>query len=111
VTGDRLDEWLATHGEPSVDLTDATREDLLDYKRSREGRVKVTSWQAKSGPIGVFYGYAKSAGWTDVDPAAMGHGTRRRNTFRGRALITRHIRFLTWPRRWLIVGGVRNRSY
>jgi hypothetical protein len=70
VTGDRLDEWLATHGEPSVDLTDATREDLLDYKRSREGRVKVASWQAKSGPIGVFYGYAKSAGWTDVDPAA-----------------------------------------
>jgi hypothetical protein len=49
----------------------------------------LTGRLVKSGPIGVFYGYAKSAGWTDVDPVAVGHGTRRRNTFRGRALTHR----------------------
>jgi integrase len=107
LTGHRLDEWLGAHGEPSVDLTDATRQDLLDYKRSREGRVKVTSWQAESGPISVFFGYAKSAGWIDVDPVPR-WGARRRNTFRGRPLVARQIRFLTEPQlRLFLRAGLR----
>jgi len=107
LTGGQLDEWLAAHGEPQVDLTEATRQDLLDYKRSRDGCVKATSWQAESGSISVFYGYAESAGWIDIDPVPR-WGTRRRNTFRGRALVVRQIRFLTEPQlRLFLRAGLR----
>jgi hypothetical protein len=54
LTGDRLDEWLTAQGEPLADLTDATRQDLLDYKRSRQDSLKATSWEAESGPISLF---------------------------------------------------------
>jgi integrase len=110
LTGDRLDEWLAAHGEPLADLTDATRQDLLDYKRSRQSLVKATSWQAESGPISVFFDYARSAGWITADPVPR-WGGRRRNTFRGRALVTRQIRFLTEPQlRLFLRAGLRGEA-
>jgi integrase len=80
--------------EPLLDLTDVTRQDLLEYRRGRQEAVRDTSWQAESGAVSVFFGYAKSAGWMDADPVPR-WGARRRNTFRGRAVITRQVRFLT----------------
>src|SRR5260370_3555464 len=94
-------------GECLVDLTDVTRQDLLDYRRSRQAVVKATSWQTESGQISVFFGYAKSAGWVSADPVPR-WGAHRRNTFRGRSIVTRQIRFLTQPHlRLLLCAGLR----
>ncbi|HEY2579463.1 MAG TPA: hypothetical protein VGI74_24400 [Streptosporangiaceae bacterium] len=90
-----------------ADLTDVTRQDLLDYRRSRQDLVKDTSWQAESGAVSIFFGYAKSAGWIEADPVPR-WGARRRNTFRGRAVATRQIRFLTEPQlRLFLQAGLR----
>jgi integrase len=90
-----------------ADLTDVTRQELLEYRRARQNAVKDTSWQAESGAISVFFGYAKSAGWIETDPVPR-WGARRRNTFSGRAITIRQPRFLTEPQLCLFLrAGLR----
>jgi len=90
--GVTVQEWLAGHGEPKLDLTDATRADLNAYRESRAAFVQQQSWKTEAGCLSGFFRYATETGWIDTDPVSRWAG---RNTFAGRAVENRTIRFLT----------------
>lgn len=85
-------EWLAENGEPRLDLTDATRADLNAYRQARLSVVQQQSWKTEAGCLSGFFRYATGMGWMDTDPVSRWAG---RNTFAGRGVENRTIRFLT----------------
>lgn len=87
-----VDDWLREHGEPRLDLTAATRADLNAYKASRELDVQRQSWKTEAGCLSGFYAYATEMGWIDRDPVSR---WGKRNTFAGRAVVNRAVKFLT----------------
>lgn len=87
-----VEDWLREHGEPRLDLTDATRADLNAYKASRELEVQRQSWKTEAGCLSGFYTYATQMGWIDRDPVSR---WGNRNTFAGRAVTNRTVKFLT----------------
>jgi hypothetical protein len=42
--GEPVQDWVARHGEPQVDLTGVTREDLIAYHDSRLREVDSATW-------------------------------------------------------------------
>lgn len=87
-----VEDWLRENGEPRLDLTDATRADLNAYKACRELVVQRQSWKTEAGCLSGFFRYATEMGWIDRDPVSR---WGQRNTFAGRAVTNRVIRFLT----------------
>lgn len=87
-----VEDWLREHGEPRLDLTAATRADLNAYKASRELDVQQQSWKTEAGCLSGFYTYAAQMKWIDRDPVSR---WGKRNTFAGRAVTNRTVKFLT----------------
>lgn len=79
-----VEDWLAANGEPQVDLTDATRDELKAYAAAREKTLARSSMQTEMGCIANFYRYAVESNWVDSDPIPRWNG---RNT-----LIPRGVR-------------------
>lgn len=84
VEGMSVVDWLEANGEPHVDLTDATREDLKSYAKRRSEHLKLTSLQTEFSCLANFYRYALASGWIERDPIPRWNG---RNT-----LIPRGVR-------------------
>lgn len=60
-------EWLAGHGEPWLDLTDATRADLNAYRQARLSVVQQQSWKTEAGCLSGFTGMPPGwGGWTPI---------------------------------------------
>lgn len=77
-----------------VDLTAATRADLVAYRDFRRPGLAPTSWNGELSVLAGFYSYAKRRGWVDFDPVPR-WGARQRNTLRDRVNEHRRERFLT----------------
>lgn len=76
-----------------VDLTAATRADLVAYRDHRRPGLAPTSWNGELSILGGFYRYAKTSGWIESDPVSR-WGSRQRNTLRDRVNEHRRERFL-----------------
>ncbi len=72
--GISVTEWLERNGEPKVDLTDATRDDLKIFAARRAEVVAQTSLQTEVSCIANFYRYAAASGWMDADPIPRWNG-------------------------------------
>lgn len=92
--GQDVDEWWAANGEPKVDLTDATRGDLVAYRDSRKPHLDPGSLETEMGCISAFFRYAIAIGWMDSDPIPR-WGSRQRNMLLPRARKQRVSKFLT----------------
>ncbi|GAA1621736.1 tyrosine-type recombinase/integrase [Georgenia ruanii] len=89
-----VEEWLATHPEPRVDLTDATAEDLVAYRDARRAEVRASSWNTELASVSGFYDWALAAHLIERSPIPR-WGQRRRNTLAARERLVREPRFLT----------------
>lgn len=95
--GEDLDTWLADHGEPKLDLTDATRDDLSDYRDHRgDAGIKASTLNNELSALSGFYRYAHKRKWITTDPVPR-WGTRERNTLLKRSREQRVEKFLTLP--------------
>ena len=77
--GTPVDDWIADHGLPMVDLTAATRDDLVAYKAARTQEVKAATWNNDLSSLSGFFDYAVRTGWIDRNPIPR-WGSQRRNT-------------------------------
>jgi integrase len=99
--------WIAEHGEPRIDLTDITREDLRAYHDHRRKTVSAQSWNTEMNSIAGFFTHALQRGWIDHDPRPL-WGRHRRDTLRDRVATHRQIKFLTEPQlRTFLQHGLR----
>lgn len=97
-------DWVALHGEPKVDLTDASRADLQAYVSARAKTLAPTTLQTEASCLINFYRYAVEKGWMDYDPVPRWNG---RSTLAPRAnRVSRVSKFLTGPQttHFLTVG-------
>jgi integrase len=94
VAGQSAEEWIRLNGEPKIDLTDATRSDLVAYRRSRERSIELSSLATEMGCISAFYRYAAAKSWMPANPVPYWGG---RNMLIPRQAKIRHARFLTAP--------------
>lgn len=93
-------------GRP-VDLTAATRADLLAYRDVRQPVLAPTSWNGELSIFSGFFRYAKTQGWIGLDPVPR-WGTRQRNTLRDRVNEHRRESFLTEAQtRFFLEVGLR----
>lgn len=87
--------WIDTNGEPKVDLTDATREELQAYAAARRERLASTTLQTEFGCLNNFYRYAVESNWVERDPIPRWNG---RSTLIPRNIRTSRVsKFLTAP--------------
>ncbi len=102
----RLLMFLREH-QGLVDLTAATRTDLVAYRDHRRPSLAPTSWNGELSILAGFYSYAKASGWIDSDPVPR-WGSRQRNTLRDRVNEHRRERFLTEAQsRFFLEVGLR----
>lgn len=73
-------------------MTDPSRADLNAYRASRALFVQEQSWKTEAGCLSGFYQYAAESGWIESDPVPR---WGKRNTFSGRGVTNRTIKFLT----------------
>lgn len=90
-TGQPVEDWLAENGEPKVDLIEATREDLVGYRDSRQGAVEFTTLDTEMGCLSSFFRYATAMHWTAADPTPRWGD---RNTLMSGQRKVRQARFL-----------------
>jgi integrase len=103
--GQAVEDWLGKHGEPKIDLIQATREDLVGYRDSRKGAVEFTTLDTELGCLSSFFRYASSMGWVRVNPFPSWAG---RNTLTSGKRKVRQARFLTAPQTaHFIAAGLR----
>ncbi|KUG55498.1 hypothetical protein AVL61_05025 [Kocuria rosea subsp. polaris] len=92
-----LNIWLADHGEPTLDLTDVTRDDLFEYRKHRQNfGIKGSTLNNELSALSGFYRYALDRGWITTDPVPR-WGTKKRNTLITRSREQRVEKFLTLP--------------
>lgn len=103
-----LDTWLADHGEPTLDLTDATRDDLHAYKEHRQDAgIKPSTLNNELSALSSFYRYALERDWISVDPVPR-WGARKKNTLIVRTREQRVEKFLTLPQaKHFLEAGLR----
>lgn len=103
-----LDTWLGDLGEPKLDLTDATRDDLLDYRDHRlKAGIKSSTLNNELSALSGFYRYALDRSWIATDPVPR-WGTRKRNTLIARSREQRVEKFLTLPQsKHFLEAGLR----
>lgn len=95
--GQALDTWLADYGESKLDLIDATRDDLLDYRDHRlKAGIKSSTLNNELSALSGFYRYALDRNWIATDPVPR-WGTKKRNTLIKRTREQRVEKFLTLP--------------
>jgi integrase len=87
-----IESWLLAHGEPNIDLTDASRADLIAYRDSRRGSIEATTLDTEMGCLSSFYRYAAACGWITNDPIPRWNG---RNTLLTGHRKVRQARFLS----------------
>lgn len=92
LAGQPLAEWLTDNGEPKVDLTDATRDDLVAYRDSRSRAVEFTTLDTEIGCLTSFYRYATASHWIPVNPVPFWGA---RNSLMSGKRKVRQARFLT----------------
>ena len=103
--GETVQDWIARHGEPKVDLTEVTRADLTAYHDSRRREVDPTTWDQELGRLGSFFRYATARKWMPLDPTPRWAG---RNTLRDGNRKVRMSKFLTPPQAaHLLAYGLR----
>jgi integrase len=103
--GVTTEQWLAENGEPKVDLTDATRYDLVAYRDARALLLEPSSLRTEMGCISAFYRYAHQKRWIATDPVPR-WGEANRNTLLPRTRRARVEKFLSeaQTRHFLEVG-------
>ncbi|CAN5132055.1 hypothetical protein BH09ACT11_BH09ACT11_15520 [soil metagenome] len=90
-----VEEWLAVNGEPQVDLTDATRNELKAYAAARTNTLALSSLQTELSCMANFFRYAVESKWVDSDPIPRWNG---RNTLIPRGVrASRVSKFLNGP--------------
>jgi integrase len=92
--GSSPEAWMELHGEPKVDLTSGTRDNLISYRDARSRVVEPSSLRTELGCISAFYDYATKSGWLTSDPVPR-WGAARRNTLLPRTLRPRVEKFLS----------------
>jgi integrase len=101
------EQWLAENGEPKVDLTDATRHDLVAYRDARALLLEPSSLRTEMGCISAFYRYAHQRGWIATDPVPR-WGQANRNTLLPRTRRARVEKFLSEAQtRHFLEAGLR----
>lgn len=58
--GQNTQEWLSAHGEPHVDLTDVTREDLIYYRDTQQLEIAPSTLAGELQRLSSFFIYARS---------------------------------------------------
>jgi integrase len=84
---------ISAFGELKVDLIEATRSELVNYKLSRSARSSTTV-ATELGSVSAFFRFAKSAGWIAVDPVPR-WGRNQRNTLMPNIRRKRSPKFLS----------------
>jgi integrase len=86
--------WMEVHGEPKLDLTDATRDSLISYRDARAPLVEASTLRTELGCITAFYSYATKTGWVNSDPVPR-WGAAQRNMLLPRTHRPRVEKFLS----------------
>jgi site-specific recombinase XerD len=89
-----VQQWLHVHGEPKIDLTEATRQDLISYRDSRLRTVEKSTAHTEMGCISAFFWYAKQQAWIKSDPVPR-WGKAQRNTLLPKVRRRKVEKFLT----------------
>ena len=92
--GFTVEDWIAGHGVPKLDLSETTREDLVALRDARLAEVEGDTWNNELSTLGVYFDWAKQTGVIDRDPIPR-WGQKRRNTLASRTRNDRQPRFLT----------------
>lgn len=102
-----VEDWLADHGEPAIDLTAASRDDLVAYKAARLESISASAWNNEVSSLSGFFDYAVQKGWIERSPIPR-WGSARRNTLVVRDRPIKQPKFLTEKQlRYFLVHGLR----
>lgn len=105
--GISVDDWLADHGEPGIDLTSATRDDLVAFKSARVESVSAGRWNNEVSSLAGFFDYAVRKGWIERSPIPR-WGSASRNTLVVRDRPIQQPKYLTEKQlRHFLVHGLR----
>jgi integrase len=91
VAGMDLHEWLDVHGEPFVDLMEATRRELVDYRDSRKRTAQDSTVDTEIGCLSAFFRYATESKWIARNPVPYWGG---KNSLMSHTHDVRQSRFL-----------------
>ncbi|TDK23691.1 integrase [Arthrobacter crusticola] len=92
LAGQSLEDWMSVNGEPRIDLTQTTRQDLIGYRDGRQGAVEFTTLDTEMSCLSSFFRYAVTMGWISTNPFPR---WGNRNTLMSGKRKVRQARFLT----------------